>query len=172
MVRIAPDGETAEAIYTPANVSPFKSEVEGGVTQSPIVTGDQGLSQNMAPGNLPPPSTAAGGAPPWEAADFRVLVTGFLGPCASTEIIISILAYLAIGTIPLFNQISREYSASELEVCDREQLRTVTQDFEIDVVINSFEVMRNMFGSRLIRERVGGRVKPCIPTRIFPEPPG
>ena len=89
----------------------------------------------------------------------------------NTEILISILANLAICTIPHFNQISREFDEVELNLRAREQVGNITQGENSRDIPDGFLTLRNIFGSRLMREGIGRRNQTCIPTRAVADDP-
>ena len=81
--------------------------------------GSRGITENMG-------ASAASGTPAWVAADFRVLISEFLGPCATTGLVLGIMENLGIGSVSTFNQIFQNMSDGDVRFCVCGQLGMFT----------------------------------------------
>ena len=131
-----------------------------------------GLSESMVSAVLPPSSVAAGGPAAWEAFDFSAILTELLGPCANTTVIIEILKRLGLNSIILFSRVVGNMNDAELKIWVREQLKEWETELfceDEEHVVSRFLMVRNILGSRLLRERVCLPNRPVVPTRVYPQ---
>ena len=126
-----------------------------------------GLAENMGVG-------AAARPPAWAVSDFGVLITAFLGPGATAELVLSMLENMDIRTVPIFNQIFEFMSDLDIRFLVSEHIETRDPGgvLDVDYIVSVFLTLRRTLGARLIRNRISRVNHPCIPTRVVPQAGG